>query len=288
VTFHKIRHHAQAQVTSGVLIHHCALSLTTRRMQMAAQVNDFAGHCLLWRLLLLASAPDSGVSNQNFTVGFLLKFYLFFSGHSSIPPQSSALFWLLCMTRHSFRNAILVRYEWLLRWQQNRPKAMMWLLYKNSSYSRVPKMLLVWRLYVACYYPATPTDYPSTTRGMSMGRPVAVNINFCGYLWFSSICFVWIMWVQYATDNLLVKKSFSFTGQCWYFNTQWTPEQVKFKACIVRTVLVSWEECTVTKCVCIYRWLWRGLGGGGGTFWLLNEAWPSTVLQHSKQQQLTE
>jgi len=60
-------------------------------------VDDFAGHCLLWQLLLrlafvvvvalilllpqnslltlLASAPDSGVSNQNFTFGFLLQFY---------------------------------------------------------------------------------------------------------------------------------------------------------------------------------------------------------------------
>jgi hypothetical protein len=34
----------------------------------------------------------------------------------------------------------------------------------------------------------------------------------------------------------------------------------------VRTILVSLEKCAVTKC------LWRGLGGGGGTFWLLNES----------------
>ena len=190
------------------------------------------------------------------------------------------------MTWHSFRNAILVRYEWLLQWQQNRYKATMWLLYKSSSYSQVCKILLDWWLYVACYYLTTPTDSPSTTRDMSVGPPVAVNIDFCGYLWFSSISFVWIMWVQYATDNLLIKKSFSFIGQCWYFNPQWTPEQAIFKACIVRTVLVSWEKCTVTKCQLIYWWLWRGLGGGGGTFWLLNEAWPSRVLQHSKQQQL--
>jgi len=46
-------------------------------------------------------------------------------------------------------------------WQQNRSKATIWLLYKNSSYSRVPKTLLLhWSLYVACYYPTTPTDYP--------------------------------------------------------------------------------------------------------------------------------
>jgi len=34
------------------------------------------------------------------------------------------------------------------------------------------------------------------------GPPVAVNIDFCGYLQFLSSSFVWIMWVQYATDNL--------------------------------------------------------------------------------------
>ena len=56
------------------------------------------------------------------------------------------------------------------------------------------------RLYVACYYPTTPTDYSSTTRGMYVGPPVAVNIDFCGYLQFLSISFVWIIWVQYATD----------------------------------------------------------------------------------------
>jgi len=72
------------------------------------------------------------------------------------------------------------RYECLLQWQQSRSKAMMWLLYKNSSYSRVPKTLLLdWQLYFACYYTTTPTDYPSTTRGMSVGPPVAVNIKFC-------------------------------------------------------------------------------------------------------------
>jgi len=37
---------------------------------------------------------------------------------------------------------------------------------------------------------------------MSVGPPVAVNIDFCGYLLFLSISFVWIKWVQYVTDNL--------------------------------------------------------------------------------------
>jgi len=63
-------------------------------------------------------------------------------------------------------------------------------------------LLLDWQLYVACYFTTTPTDYRSTTRGMSMGPPVAVNIELCEYLRFLSISFVWIIWVQYTTDNL--------------------------------------------------------------------------------------
>jgi hypothetical protein len=47
-----------------------------------------------------------------------------------------------------------------------------------------------WWLCVACCCPKTHTDYPSTTRGASVGPPIVVNINFCGYLWFFSISFV--------------------------------------------------------------------------------------------------
>jgi len=48
--------------------------------------------------------------------------------------------------------------------------------------------------------------------------------------------------------------------------------QATIKARSVRTLLVSWEKCAVTKCLCIYWCLWKGLGVGGGTFWLLNES----------------
>jgi len=185
---------------------------------------DFAGHCLLRLLLLrlaaavvpllflpqnslltlLAFAPYSeAVSATRISLMVSSSSFIYFFLAIARDPQSSALFRLLYMTRHSFRHVIPVRYECLLQWQQNRSKATTWLLYKNSSYSRVPKMLLLhWRPYVACYYPTTPADYPSTTRGMSVGPSVAVNIEFCGYLQFLSISFVWIIWVQYATDNL--------------------------------------------------------------------------------------
>jgi hypothetical protein len=53
----------------------------------------------------------------------------------------------------------------------------------NSSNSGVTKMFLVdLRLCVECYYPTTPTDYPSTTRGTSVCPPIAVNIDLCEYL----------------------------------------------------------------------------------------------------------
>jgi len=68
------------------------------------------------------------------------------------------------------------------------------------------------------------------------------------------------------------RKIFCFIGQCLYFNPQWTPEQVITVASSVRTILVSWEKYAVTKCVCIYWCLWRGLEGRGGTFWLLYES----------------
>jgi len=51
-------------------------------------------------------------------------------------------------------------------------------------------VLVDWRLCVACYYLTTPTEYPNTTRGTSVGPPVAVNIDFYGYLQFLNIGFV--------------------------------------------------------------------------------------------------
>jgi hypothetical protein len=67
---------------------------------------------------------ESGVSNQNFTDGFLLEFD-FFPGHCHRHLQQCALFTLLCMTRHSCSNPMLLRYKCLLQKQQNRSKAMM-------------------------------------------------------------------------------------------------------------------------------------------------------------------
>jgi hypothetical protein len=144
----------------------------------------------------------------------------------------------------------------------------------NSCYSRVPKTFLVdWRLCVACYYPTTPTDYPSTTRSRPVGPPATANIR---YLWVSPVfehyfCLNY-MGIVCHWQPFWSRKSFRFIGQCWYFNPQWTSEQAIIKAHSEITLLVSWEKCAITKCLCIYRCLWRGLGGVEGTFWLLNES----------------
>ena len=159
-------------ITSGTFIH-CALSLAMRRTQMATELGDFTGHYLfLWlssRKTFFYSKSD--VRNQNFTDGFLLEFD-FFPSHSNRHLQQSALFTLLCMTRHSCSNPMPLRYECLLQREQNGSKATM-------CYWRVPKMFLVdGQLCVACYYPTSRAYYPSSTKGTSVGPPVAVKIDF--------------------------------------------------------------------------------------------------------------
>jgi len=64
-----------------------------------------------------------GISNQNFTDGFLVKFYFFpaiaIDTYNSLPYLHSSV-WL-----GTVRNLMRLRYEHLLQWQQNRSKAMM-------------------------------------------------------------------------------------------------------------------------------------------------------------------
>jgi len=50
--------------------------------------------------------------------------FIYFFPAIARDPKLSALFRLLCMTRHSYTSNTS-RYECLLQWQQNRPKATM-------------------------------------------------------------------------------------------------------------------------------------------------------------------
>jgi len=58
VIFHKTKHHALAHITSGAFVH-CALSLAVRS-------HEFAGQCLLWRLLSSKTclAPTLGLTTS--------------------------------------------------------------------------------------------------------------------------------------------------------------------------------------------------------------------------------
>ena len=137
----------------------------------------------------------------------------------------------------------------------------------------MPKTFLVdcW-LCVAFDYPTTPTDYPNTTRGTHVGMPVTENIDFCGYLRFLSVSFVWIIWVQYATDNLFwTTTRVRFIGHFWYFNPQWTAGWAINKVSCVSNSITHWNNCTVAVGQHKNQGIWRGLGGGGGPFWLHRE-----------------
>ena len=205
---------------------HCALSLAVRRTQMAEQLCWFhwplfvmaacaeAGCCCCYSppptpprpqnslLTSLAFARDSKAMSATEFHWCLPPQVLFFRSHCSRPT----IIWLQCMTQHSFRNVIPVVMNVFYSDSKTDLKLRcncIWI----SSYLRVPKMMLLdWQLCVACYYPTTPPDYPSTKRGMSVGPSVAVNFKFYGYLWFLSIGFVWIIWVQFITYNLSGKK----------------------------------------------------------------------------------
>ena len=139
VIFCETRHHTWAHATSSALC-----SLFGRENTYGRAVGWFrwlffvmatsaeAGCCCSSStqnslLTSLAFAPDSEVMSATriSLMAFSSGFIYFFTGIAQ-DPQPSDLFRLLCMTGHSFRNVIRVRYERLLQWQQNRCKATMW------------------------------------------------------------------------------------------------------------------------------------------------------------------
>jgi hypothetical protein len=75
-----------------------------------------------------------------------------------------------------------------------------------------------------------------------------------------------IIWVQYATDNLSGNKKCSFHRPLLTSKTEVNSCATADKASTCQTV----QENTQSLCVdiYIYQGLWRGLGGGGGIFWL--------------------
>ena len=131
------------------------------------------------------------VSNQYFTGGFLLNFYLFilflflfFFGAIAWDPQSSALCTLLSMTGHSCRNVIPVRYECLLQWKQNRSKATMWLLHKFQKFEGAQDIVTRMKAVCCMLLPHNPYRLPQHYK-----RHVYGLLYSCKYwfLWISPI-----------------------------------------------------------------------------------------------------
>jgi len=97
-------------------------------------------------LTLLAFGPDSeSVSATGISLMASSSSFIYFFPATARDPQSSALFTTMYDSAQ-FHKRNTSEYEHLLQWKQNRSKATMWLLYKNSSYLRVPKTLHDWQL----------------------------------------------------------------------------------------------------------------------------------------------
>jgi len=101
-----------------------------------------------------------------------------------------------------FRSVMPLRYEHLLQWQRNRSKAAMWQLYEFQEFRGAKNLKQPDDCVLHVTTPQPLQITPALQEANLWGPPVAVNIDFCGYLWVLSIWIFWIIWVQYATDNL--------------------------------------------------------------------------------------
>jgi len=85
--------------------------------------------------------------------------------------------------------------------------------------------------------------------------------NVCGpfcsckhrYLWVSPtfeqyFCLNYICTIRHW-QPVWSRNIFCFKASGWYFNPQWNPEQAIIVASSVRSLLVSWRKCAVTKCL---------------------------------------
>ena len=101
-----------------------------------------------------------------------------------------------------------------------------------------------------------------------------VNIDFCGYLRFFSISFVSIIWVRYATDHLSGQQLefVPYTSVDISTHSELHAKRYTKASCVLNSI-THWENCAVAMCQHMNQGFWRGLGGGGGPFWLHRETW---------------
>jgi len=153
----------------------------------------------------------------------------------------SALSTLLSMNGHILINWMPL----LLRWQQNRSKATMYLLYKIPAIRGCP------RYCVACYCPTTTIEYTSTSRGTSVSSLVAVNIDFWRYFLFLSISLFETNGYSMPLKTYQAKLVFSFISQCCYFNSQCTPLPANKTPYVWKEIcqLGQLHSCSLLTCI---------------------------------------
>ena len=168
------------------------------------------------------------------------------------------------MTGHSCRNVIPVKYERLLQWEQKISKATCECRIQFQLFKGAQDVVTTLTAVCCMLLPHNPYRLPQHYKRHLCGPSCSCKHQF---LW------IYLIFEQKFCLNCMGTvchwQSFSsttrvhFTGQCWYFKPQWTQVQAIIKASSARTLLVSWVNCAVTKCLCIYQYLWRGLQGGG-------------------------
>jgi hypothetical protein len=130
-----------------------------------------------------------------------------------------------------------LRYERLLRWQQNRLIATLWQLYEFQLFVGSKKCLADWRFVCCMLLPRNPYRLTQHYKRHVCGPSCCCKHR---YLWVSPIfehyfCLNYMGTVR-NWQHFWSKKSFYFIGQCWYINPQQTPEQAIIVASCVRSV----------------------------------------------------
>ena len=133
----------------------------------------------------------------------------------------------------------------------------------NSRNLGLQKFEVDWQLCFSCYYPTTPTDYPSTTS--LWAPPVAVNIDFCDISDFWAFGFSELYGYSMPLTTFLVKKEFLFHRPGLIFQPTMNSRASDNQSTRHQKRIRSSGRNAQYK-VYIHRCLWTGVGGEGVQF----------------------
>ena len=152
----------------------------------------------------------------------------------------------------------------------------MWQLCEFQLFGGAKKFLEDWWLCVACYYPTTPTDYPSTTRGMSVGLLVGCRPIFLGISDFWVLLLSDLYGYSMPLTTFLVKKEFLLHRPVLIFqptvNSRASDNHSKQCQNHI-SQLGKMRSYEVSMYISVF------VEGLHSVSWM--KAWPSRVLQHS-------